>query len=799
MSFFKDFGLYLYRRGFQPIPVEGKRPVLPSWPVVTINETNINGWVRAGYGDCNVGIRNQPALDLDITHEGLAKATEDKIREMLGPLGIRYGKAPKGLVIVQCDAPRKMQSPALIDPATGDTCRIEYLAVGQQFVVLGVHPDTGEEYTWKMDPGVPSPLKAGPDEAPAIRTEQIQELFDWFEQTGVGMGLTATKKKSPMPPSDPTLMPPGQRSVVRSEIRTAIDQFNHNGFDKFVEMLAEHGWSPAGRGAFEAEGETVRTWLFTRPGKDTGVSASLYCSPRTGIWQFQNWSTSVDGLEADTAYIGHIYAVLYHDGDYARAAQALTKMGFEPKRKSAEEDFAGLSEESIIDTFLRRFVFITAGRSVADTELPPEVSVMKLEEFKDTYKNVQVPGKKGMRDVSSLWMENPDRETVRDVRYAPGQDRIFTDERGVRYYNKFSMPDWMPMTEDEDRVSVPLEHFAYLLGPHRDYYLGWLAHIVTAPGLRPAITPLLISTYHGTGRGWIDELVKKLVGHWNCSSTTISDLCNVDKFSEYLADTIFCSVPEARGHGMERYEIDDAIRDRLTANHINVNRKYGAKGYTEVFTAFSFSSNHLIPFKLDPVDRRIFVVECLEKPREIEYYNRLYKWLDDPENLRQFYWWLNRFRCTKSTWHPKAPAPTTREKMALCNLGASNEVEQVVSSVAIDDSLPAVVDFRRMHKVVQTRLTALAHSLGDPGISVPVPKKQLESIMDSRFRQPDLPAGWSRARKGGDTKDGLPVGTKIYILRDRHVWVKAPPEQIRAELERWGSVSQKKLEEVGSI
>ena len=120
MSFFKDFGLYLHRRGFEPIPVEGKRPVLPSWPVVTINETNINGWVRAGYGDCNVGIRNQPALDLDITPEGLAKATEDKIREMLGPLGIRYGKKPKGLVIVQCDAPRKMQSPALIDPATGE-------------------------------------------------------------------------------------------------------------------------------------------------------------------------------------------------------------------------------------------------------------------------------------------------------------------------------------------------------------------------------------------------------------------------------------------------------------------------------------------------------------------------------------------------------------------------------------------------------------------------------------------------------------------------------------------------------
>lgn len=62
-------------------------------------------------------------------------------------------------------------------------------------------------------------------------------------------------------------------------------------------------------------------------------------------------------------------------------------------------------------------------------------------------------------------------------------------------------------------------------------------------GRRCKVTPLHISIAHGTGRGWIVELMSKLLGQWNCTKTKMSTLCGEGDggaFQDYLDKSLFC-------------------------------------------------------------------------------------------------------------------------------------------------------------------------------------------------------------------------------------------------------------------
>jgi hypothetical protein len=101
----------------------------------------------------NTGVltRRTPALDIDIMDPDAALAVEDLARERFEERGetflVRVGEAPKRAVVFQTDTPFPKQVRNIIAP-NGAEYKIELLATGQQIVVSGIHPKTGQPYAW---------------------------------------------------------------------------------------------------------------------------------------------------------------------------------------------------------------------------------------------------------------------------------------------------------------------------------------------------------------------------------------------------------------------------------------------------------------------------------------------------------------------------------------------------------------------------------------------------------------------------------------------------------------------------
>src|SRR5262249_46321702 len=142
--------------GFAPIPVTAatKAPPLKGWQTKhQTNDDEIALWSRIYPRDVSTGIlcRTTPAFDIDIHNQAAAKAVEDLARERFeegGIIAVRIGQPPKRAVLFRVNDPFAKYAVTLVPPDGGAEEKIEFLADGQQVVVDGIHPKTGEPYAW---------------------------------------------------------------------------------------------------------------------------------------------------------------------------------------------------------------------------------------------------------------------------------------------------------------------------------------------------------------------------------------------------------------------------------------------------------------------------------------------------------------------------------------------------------------------------------------------------------------------------------------------------------------------------
>ena len=151
-----ELRLQLRKAGFHPIPVEGKIPPGKAWQTKFNTTTDeIRLWSKPGFWHLahNTGIiaKFAPGIDIDIMIEAAAKAVEMLAREFFeehGDVHVRFGLPPKRLIPLRTDEPFEKLSCALTAPDGSEGQKIEILGDGQQYVVDGIHPDTGKPYGW---------------------------------------------------------------------------------------------------------------------------------------------------------------------------------------------------------------------------------------------------------------------------------------------------------------------------------------------------------------------------------------------------------------------------------------------------------------------------------------------------------------------------------------------------------------------------------------------------------------------------------------------------------------------------
>jgi hypothetical protein len=162
--------------GFSPIPCKGKRPCLPGWPdLAGAEDDTIRRWPG---GNTGVLCRNNPALDIDVTHPEAADKVEEVARDWFdgrGELLTRFGMPPKRLIVFRTGTPFQKIEACLEDQA-GRTHKLEFLGEGQQCIVAGTHPDTGRPYTWHGDY---TPWKVEPEKLVDIEEEEARAFLNY--------------------------------------------------------------------------------------------------------------------------------------------------------------------------------------------------------------------------------------------------------------------------------------------------------------------------------------------------------------------------------------------------------------------------------------------------------------------------------------------------------------------------------------------------------------------------------------------------------------------------------------------
>src|SRR6516164_1077390 len=211
MSEITALRLQLRKAGFHPIPLTGKIPAMKRWQQkFDVSEEEIRRWEKTHPLARNTGVlaKFTPGLDIDITIEAAAKAAEDKARELLEErddvyVYVRFGLPPKRLIPLRTDEPfqklyRRFRAP------DGSEHKLEMLADGQQYVVAGIHPDSGESYAW-----FGSELSAIKREnLPYTRHEDAELLFDAIAKVEIeehGFVLTGASRTNggKAAPADP--------------------------------------------------------------------------------------------------------------------------------------------------------------------------------------------------------------------------------------------------------------------------------------------------------------------------------------------------------------------------------------------------------------------------------------------------------------------------------------------------------------------------------------------------------------------------------------------------------------------
>src|SRR5262249_5501804 len=166
-----------------PVALVGKRPPFRNWTEMRdAGPDHFRGWEVQFPSATNTGNLTEltPSFDIDIRHPEAAEECANAVSDWIGdsgPLLTRFGQPPKRAIPLRTEKlfskyRRKFRHPN--DKPDDKPHQLEFLCDGQQIAFLGIHEDTGNEYSWHGG----SPLTVPRADLPGIDEEGAKKLLD---------------------------------------------------------------------------------------------------------------------------------------------------------------------------------------------------------------------------------------------------------------------------------------------------------------------------------------------------------------------------------------------------------------------------------------------------------------------------------------------------------------------------------------------------------------------------------------------------------------------------------------------
>jgi hypothetical protein len=180
----------------------------------------------------------------------------------------------------------------------------------------------------------------------------------------------------------------------------------------------------------------------------------------------------------------------------------------------------------------------------------------------------------------------------------------------------------------------------------------------------------VFSSKQGVGKTLFFKLLTKLHGHHNVAWVGTDNL--VDKYRSFMKHcyVIICNEIDISGQGKSAKL--DKLKELITEDIHPIEQKYvdtiNHRGHYRLYA----SSNKIIPLSVDPNDRRIAFININASREELvkddpQYFERLWKDLEDRNFIREAYHYYTKLHKISSTFNKNEPIVTESKKALMSN------------------------------------------------------------------------------------------------------------------------------------
>lgn len=658
----RDYGLNILNNGFNLIPIKHKTkvPSLADWSTFETTPAHISKWSSNGRGNAGIGIltKYNPFVDIDVIDEDVASSIMEWCVQNYGRGIIRTGQQPKIGIMYRTEDPFPKVQSSLYQSPDGKTHKLEILGDGQQVVCIGIHPKTGKHFRFN---GRADITNTASNDLPILTEQDAHDIIEAFAEM-IPADWEVKRNASQVDDSDDEFI----------NITPPCDITD----DELIEYMRH---VPADDDGYEGWYRMGAALWHQYAGSDHGFD----------IWH--EWSQSdVEG------YLGTSEKQMRQKWkSFDWRTKKRKPYTFASIMKQVNDGVLDDLEVDIMDKYLKRFALLPNDR-IADLEgharsqqdyggLSKAGVSMLLPE--DTFKP---PRSKKDHHVIERWQFNPAKIIVAGFEYGIGKPMVFEAERAL-WVNTY-VPPMFPDTTEDSKLHIFHEHMDYLFPntKDRELFYQWMANRVQDPAHRIKFVPLHISKHHGTGRGFIADLMAHMVGFNNLQSAKMKELAGEGQgqFNTFLNSAV-CVLHEVRERG-KKFEVSDKVRDTLDADFLKVTAKRKTAIMKEISCSFLMFSNHFDALALTEDDRRIWAIAGPNHIKDEKYYNRLYACLNDPEFLMQVYGYLMHLDISSFNRGMRAPDYSGMRHRLIEN----TETEEDVVIAALLEDMPFKIALR---------------------------------------------------------------------------------------------------------
>jgi hypothetical protein len=293
--------------------------------------------------------------------------------------------------------------------------------------------------------------------------------------------------------------------------------------------------------------------------------------------------------------------------------------------------------------------------------------------------------------TGEILMDPPSLELARKrsvvgLTWLPGAEEVIRDKiaidcgfvpkKGAAIYNLYMPPNDIP--GDAAKAGPWIEHVHRLFPDAAEHFIGWMAHRIQRPGIKPNFGILLIGPPK-IGKDTILVPLREGVGPWNYKDISLNQMAGA--FNDYLCSVVL-RISEARDSGdagkgrIDRYALHDHLKPTLASppETFRINRKHVQEYAGFNVVGVIITTNHQDALYLPEDDRRLLVANSPCKTGEFspEFFDRFYRWYYDEGGIGHVIAFLKQYNLAQFNAYAAPPKTTGFWNMVAADQGTEH-------------------------------------------------------------------------------------------------------------------------------